>query len=74
MANKLIVNESNITDYANTENLTKLISKAKNGEAHFTLLGHSMGGAIAQCYALHLVEKGIPKDNISGRTFNSEAT
>ena len=71
MANKLIVNESNITDYANTENLTKLISKAKNGEAHFTLLGHSMGGAIAQCYALHLVEKGIPKDNISGRTFNS---
>ena len=52
--------------------LSDLLTMAKNGKAHITLLGHSMGGAIAQCYALHLVtDRGIKPKNITGRTFNS---
>ena len=51
--------------------LNELISLAAKGEANFTILGHSMGGAIAQCYALYLVDCGIPPERIRGRTFNS---
>ena len=51
--------------------LNDLIAKARKGEANFTLLGHSMGGAIAQCYALFLVNAGVNPSQIKGRTFNS---
>ena len=51
--------------------LKELINKAKKGEAKFTVLGHSMGGAIAQIYGLHLFNCGIPASQIRGRTFNS---
>lgn len=71
MAKKLINNEDKIVNQANTLTLQDLISKAIEGKAKFTILGFSMGGAIAQCYALHLAEIGIPKDQIRGRTFNS---
>ena len=50
----------------------QILDKAKEGKAHITLLGHSMGGAIAQIYAVMLVnEYKIPSSAISGRTFNS---
>lgn len=51
--------------------LKDLIKKAKTGKAKFTILGHSMGGAIAQIYGLHLFNCGIPASQIRGRTFNS---
>lgn len=51
--------------------LKDLIKKAKTGEARFTVLGHSMGGAVAQIYGLHLFNCGIPASQIRGRTFNS---
>ena len=51
--------------------LNELIELARKGRAKFTLLGHSMGGAIAQCYALYLVGCGISPSSIRGRTFNS---
>ena len=54
-----------------TITLKDLIKKAKTGEARVTVLGHSMGGAIAQIYALHLFNCGIPASQIRGRTFNS---
>ena len=47
-----------------------LLKKAKSGQARFTILGHSMGGAMAQIYAIKLVDKGIPISQIRGRTFN----
>ena len=83
MAKKLADNEANVggnVSVVGQDNQTvlvsvtleKLISEAKKGNAHFTILGHSMGGAIAQCYALHLYEEcGVGKACISGRTFNS---
>ena len=37
----------------------------------FTLVGHSMGGAIAQTYAIYLMNRGVPSANIRGYTFNS---
>ncbi len=51
--------------------LKDLIKKAKTGKAKFTILGHSMGGAVAQIYGLHLFNCGIPASQIRGRTFNS---
>ena len=72
MADKLYEKESSIIDDKNRINLYSLIEKAADNKAHITLLGHSMGGAIAQCYALHLVNDWkIPKGQITGRTFNS---
>lgn len=47
-----------------------LIEKSKDEKAQFMLLGHSMGGAIAQIYAKKLVSKGVPSWQIRGRTFN----
>ena len=71
MAQLLIDNEDSIKNKAGTVSLSGLISAAKDGNAHFTIIGHSMGGAIAQCYALHLAnEKNINPAEISGRTFN----
>ena len=77
MADKLIKMEGSIKDSKDDNkaiSLEELICMAKkeNGEkANFTILGHSMGGAIAQCYALHLEEQGVSKKKIKGRTFNS---
>lgn len=73
MAKKLIDNEGSVYGPSKSVNLKRLIESedAKNGKIQFTILGHSMGGAIAQCYALHLNEEGVPKDKIKGRTFNS---
>lgn len=52
--------------------LKTLQGLARRGEAHFTILGHSMGGAIAQCYAIYLNKSyEVPKSSITGRTFNS---
>ena len=52
--------------------LSDLIAEARIENAHFTLLGHSMGGAIAQCYALYLIDDcGVNTEYIKGRTFNS---
>lgn len=50
--------------------LSKLIAKAKRSQAHFTVLGHSMGGAMAQIYAIRLANQGIDSRLIRGRTFN----
>ena len=79
MAQKLVENnkkeqyaKNTITKIGGKEiSLNDLISLAKKGKAKFTLLGHSMGGAIAQCYALYLVNCGISPSEIRGRTFNS---
>ena len=71
MAEKLHKKETSIYDETETKTLYSLILDAIDGKAHFTILGHSMGGAIAQCYAIRLANKGIPKDQITGRTFNS---
>lgn len=63
---------ANVDHQGDYKTLNQLIDEAKNGNAHFTILGHSMGGAIAQCYALYLHDDcGVTKSNISGRTFNS---
>ena len=51
--------------------LYSLIEKASRGEAQFTILGHSMGGAIAQCFAIQLINYGVNPSSIRGRTFNS---
>ncbi|SEG23200.1 Lipase (class 3) [Eubacterium ruminantium] len=51
--------------------LRDLIKEAAKGKARFTILGHSMGGAIAQIYALRLHNCNIPASAIRGRTFNS---
>ena len=51
--------------------LRELVKLAKSGKAKFTILGHSMGGAIAQIYGIHLFNCGIPATEIKGRTFNS---
>ena len=72
MAYKLINNQSYIGASVGGTQITlkQLLAEAKRGNAHFTLLGHSMGGAIAQCYALYLANKaGIAKSDITGRTF-----
>ena len=44
---------------------------AKCGQARFTILGHSMGGAIAQCFAVQLINYQVSPAVIKGRTFNS---
>ena len=48
-----------------------LVQKAKTGQARFMILGHSMGGAMAQIYAVKLNRRGVPTSQIRGRTFNS---
>ena len=49
-----------------------IVKAATDGSAHFTILGHSMGGAIAQSFALYLATKrGIDPAEIRGRTFES---
>ena len=55
---------SDITTYT----LSDLI---KSSDTKFTIIGHSMGGAISQCYAIHLLESGVSKERITGYTFNS---
>ena len=75
MSKKLEGKESNITVSLDGEtktlnDLIEYVANEKNGKSHITILGHSMGGAIAQCYAMHLVERGVSKDKITGRTFN----
>ena len=73
MAMKLEENKDKIIS-GNYTGLTfsDLISAAKNKKAQFTILGHSMGGAIAQCYAVDLLKKEhVPVSQIRGRTFNS---
>ena len=69
MANKLRDKETTICDPEDHSiNLAYLIAE----NAHFTILGHSMGGAIAQCYAVHLAKyRSVSKEDIKGRTFNS---
>ncbi len=74
MTEKLIDHEDEIKGDINGSSITlsDLIKFAREGNAHFTLLGHSMGGAIAELYAIHLNEDmGIDKNAITGRTFNS---
>ena len=52
--------------------LANLFSEARKGNAHFTILGHSMGGAIAQYIAYYLAtEKKVPASDITGRTFEA---
>lgn len=80
MAKKLIDHEDDIVVNPYLEAINKIDSKytlsdfldmAKTHKAKITLLGHSMGGAIAQCYAIHLADDwGIDKTDIKGRTFN----
>ena len=73
MAEKLEKHEKDVQVSLKSGNysLADLIDKAGDGKAHITILGHSMGGAIAQCYAIYLNQKrGINKKDIKGRTFN----
>ena len=72
MAKKLVDNENHVQVIIDDQlyKLSDFISMAKTGNAHITILGHSMGGAIAQCYAIHLNNLGVPKSSVSGRTFN----
>ena len=52
--------------------LGSLINEAKHGNAHITILGHSMGGAIAQYLGYYLAHKyNIPASEITGRTFEA---
>lgn len=48
--------------------LLKAIGKHRG---RITILGHSMGGAMAQIYAIHLLNYGIDPHMIKGRTFNA---
>ena len=50
--------------------LRGLIATAENGQVTFFLTGHSMGGAIAQDFAILLLEAGVPANQITGYTFN----
>ena len=50
--------------------LQQLIDMGKDHRARFTILGHSMGGAMAQIYASYLVDCGVRPEDIKGRTFN----
>jgi hypothetical protein len=53
-----------------TSEIEDMITRAKSGEdITFNLSGHSMGGAIAQCLAIHLMQEGVPPENIKGVTF-----
>ena len=74
MTQKLIDREKEIKGEVNGNSLalSDLVEYAREGNAHFTLLGHSMGGAMAQIYALYLnQDKGIDQSRITGRTFNT---
>lgn len=74
MANLLKSKENEISVSLNNRTITlkDLLDQAKTGKAHITLIGHSMGGAIAQCYAIHLnKDYEINESKITGRTFNS---
>lgn len=58
--------------------LYDLLCGVIEGSVHLTLLGHSMGGAIAQCFAELLLNKTNNideamtfKQNVTGRTFES---
>ena len=65
-------NTQAIAKFGNEEiTLYSLINMAANGKAHFTILGHSMGGAIAQCFAVQLINYGVNPSAIRGRTYNS---
>ena len=60
-----------ISENGSNLSLTYLINEAKHDNAHFTILGHSMGGALAQIYAMFLsVGHKIKTTHITGRTFN----
>lgn len=50
--------------------LSQMIEDAKAGKTTFTLTGHSMGGAMAQCFAILLMDAGVPASQITGYTFN----
>ena len=79
MAKKVF--DNNPSYYSNTQAIYKdgnkeitlysLINMAKCGQARFTILGHSMGGAIAQCFAVQLINYQVSPAVIKGRTFNS---
>jgi pimeloyl-ACP methyl ester carboxylesterase len=75
MAYKLINERFNVRTYFNGIHLTLedlIVKAATDGSAHFTVMGHSMGGAIAQCFGLYLATKrGISPAEIRGRTFES---
>ncbi len=73
MAKKLADHESDVVIELDKEYTLKYFAEeASEGRANFTILGHSMGGAIAQCYAKHLnKDYGIDRSQIKGRTFNS---
>ena len=75
MAYKLINERFNVSANVGGKKVTleSLIRGASSdGSALFTLVGHSMGGAIAQCFGLYLArERGIAPQDIRGRTFES---
>jgi len=73
MAYKLINERDRVkTTDGKSVTLEDLIVRAAEGNAHFTVLGHSMGGAIAQCFALYLTAKrGVEPAEVRGRTFES---
>ena len=52
--------------------LENLITSAIGKNTSFTILGHSLGGAVAQCFAIYLLDnRKIDKSQIRGRTFES---
>ena len=74
MAYKLINERFKVVCSVNnkTLNLEDLVVKAAtDGTVRFTILGHSMGGAIAQCFGIYLAGRGVPRAEIRGRTFES---
>lgn len=71
MAEKLINDGNNVRFYASDITVYTLSDLINSPNTKFTLIGHSMGGAIAQAYAIHLLDRGVSRDNIYGITFNS---
>jgi LysM repeat protein len=71
MAEKLINDGNNIKFHASAITTYTLAELIGSPNTRFFLVGHSMGGAIAQAYAIHLMDKGVSSERIQGYTFNS---
>ena len=75
MAEKLISNRHRINfhvdDIFNKTLTFSLDDLINDSNTKFTLIGHSMGGAIAQAFAIWLMNLGVDSERITGYTFNS---
>jgi len=71
MAEKLINDGINVRFHASDITTYTLADLIESPNTRFTLIGHSMGGAIAGAYAIHLMNNGVSSERIQGISFNS---